>query len=115
MWVLPMSPYEAFESVDMRVGRIADVQLNEAARKPSYKMWIDFGAELGTKTSSGQYTSLYQPADLIGRLVVCAVNLGERRIAGFTSQVLVMGVPDREGATVLLASERDVALGAKVF
>lgn len=110
-----MSPFEAFETVDMRVGRVTDVQVNEAARKPAYKMWIDFGPELGVRTSSGQYTQLYQPVDLVGRLVVCAVNLGERRIAGFNSQVLVMGVPDAEGATVLLACERVVPLGAKVF
>jgi tRNA-binding protein len=110
-----MTPFEAFQAVDLRVGRVKDVQVNEAARKPAYKMWIDFGEELGVKTSSGQYTDLYQPADLIGRLVVCAVNLGERRIAGFNSQVLVMGVPDHAGATVLLACERDIAPGAKVF
>jgi len=110
-----VNPFEAFEAVDMRVGRVTAVQVNEAARKPAYKMWIDFGPELGVRTSSGQYTTLYQPADLVGRLVVCAVNLGERRIAGFNSQVLVMGVPDADGATVLLATERDVPLGAKVF
>lgn len=110
-----MSAYEAFQMVDMRVGRVTKVEVNDAARKPAYKMWIDFGGELGIRTSSGQYTQLYQPADLLGRLVVCATNLGERKIAGFASQVLVMGVPDAEGATVLLSCEREVPLGAKVF
>jgi tRNA-binding protein len=110
-----MSAFEAFEAVDLRVGRVTGAQLNQGARKPAYKLWIDFGAELGVRASSGQYTQLYQPSDLIGRLVVCAVNLGERRVAGFNSQVLVMGVPDADGATVLLAAERDVPLGSKVF
>lgn len=110
-----MSAYDAFQMVDMRVGRVTKVEVNEAARKPAYKMWIDFGSELGVRTSSGQYTQLYQPADLLGRLVVCATNLGERKIAGFASQVLVMGVPDADGATVLMSCEREVPLGTKVF
>jgi tRNA-binding protein len=110
-----MTIFEAFQSLDLRVGRVTDVQLNEAARKPAYKMWIDLGPELGVKTSSGQYTEIYQPADLVGRLVVCAVNLGERRIAGFNSQVLVLGVPNDQGATVFLTTERDAPLGSKVF
>lgn len=110
-----MTPFEAFQAVDLRIGRVKDVQVNDAARKPAYKMWIEFGEEFGVKTSSGQYTDLYRAEDLVGRLVVCAVNLGERKIAGFTSQVLVVGVPDPDGATVLLACERNVAPGAKVF
>ena len=84
------------------------------ARKPSYKLWIDFGA-LGEKTSSAQITARYRLEDLQGRLVVAAVNLGERNIAGFTSQVLVLGVPDAEGETVLLAVEREVPLGGRVY
>lgn len=110
-----MTPFEAFQAVDLRIGRFKDVQVNDAARKPAYKMWIEFGEEFGVKTSSGQYTDLYRAEDLVGRLVVCAVNLGERKIAGFTSQVLVVGEPDPDGATVLLACERNVAPGAKVF
>jgi tRNA-binding protein len=110
-----MTTFEAFQLLDFRLGQVTDVQVNEAARKPAYKIWVDFGPEIGVKTSSGQYTQLYRPTDLIGRLVVCAVNLGERRIAAFNSQVLVLGVPDVDGATVLLAAEREVPLGAKVF
>ncbi len=70
---------------------------------------------LGTKHSSAQLTDLYRPEDLVGRLVICAVNLGARRIAGFVSEVLVLGVPDEAGRVVLLAVERNVPLGGKVY
>jgi tRNA-binding protein len=83
---------EAFATLDLRVGRILRAESNPRARKPSYKLWIDFGP-LGEKTSSAQITAHYRAEELPGRLVVAAVNLGERNIAGFTSQVLVLGVP----------------------
>ena len=106
--------YEAFQQVDMRVGRVLRAEPNAAARKPSYKLWIDFGP-LGEKTSSAQLTDVYQAQALVGRLVVAAVNLGERRIAGFNSQVLVLGLPNSEGHVVLLEPERDVPLGGRVY
>lgn len=106
--------YDAFRQVDMRVGRIVRCEPNAEARKPSWKMWIDFGP-LGEKTSSAQLADLYRAEDLVGRLVIAAVNLGERRIAGFNSQVLVLGLPDSEGRVVLLAAERDVPLGGRVY
>jgi len=106
--------YAAFESVEMRVGRIVEAELNPKARTPAYKMVIDFG-DLGTRTCSGQYPAIYRAEDLIGRQAVCAMNLGSRRIAGFESQVLMLGAPDPEGRAVLLTTERDVPLGAKVF
>jgi tRNA-binding protein len=87
---------------------------NERARKPSYKLWIDFGS-LGEKTSSAQLRPLYQPKELVGRLVVAAVNLGSRNIAGFSSEVLVLGLPNEEGQVVLLTPERDVPLGGRVY
>jgi tRNA-binding protein len=108
------SAVEAFETLDLRVGRIIRAESNTRARKPSYKLWIDFGA-LGEKTSSAQLTARYSIKDLHGRLVVAAVNLGERNIAGFMSQVLVLGVPDAEGETVLLGVEREVPLGGRVY
>ncbi len=98
----------------MRVGRIVRVERNAEARKPAYKLWIDFGP-LGEKTSSAQLVDLYSESHLQGRLVVAAVNLGERRIAGFKSEVLVLGLPDAEGRVVLLAPERDVPLGGRVY
>ncbi|WP_457637155.1 tRNA-binding protein [Oceanithermus sp.] len=109
-----MTAYEAFNALEMRVGRVVRVEANEKARKPAYKLWIDFGP-LGVKTSSAQITKLYTPQDLEGRLVVAAVNLGSRRIAGFLSEVLVLGVPDATGRVVLLAPEREVPLGGRVF
>jgi len=109
-----MTPLEALETLDLRVGRILRAEPNARARKPSYKLWIDFGP-LGEKTSSAQLTARYQADDLIGRLVVAAVNLGTRNIAGFQSEVLVLGLPDESGETVLLAVEREVPVGGKVY
>ena len=109
-----MNPVEAFATLDLRVGRVLRAEPNERARKPSYKLWIDFGA-LGEKTSSAQLRALYTADELVGRLVVAAMNLGSRNIAGFTSEVLVLGLPDAEGQVVLLAVERDVPLGGRVY
>ena len=109
-----MNPLDAFRTLELRIGRITNAEPNEQARKPAYKLWIDFGP-LGTKTSSAQLTELYRPEDLVGRMVVAAMNLGSRRIAGFTSDVLVLGVPDESGRVVLLATERVVPAGGKVF
>jgi len=93
-----VSPYPAFELVDMRVGRVTRIEDHPRARKPAYKLWIDFG-----------------PEDLMDRLVVCAVNLGVRNIAGFTSEVLTMGMSDSKGNVVLLQPASDVPLGSRVF
>ncbi len=109
-----MEPLEAFGLLDLRVGRVVRAEPHEKAKKPSYKLWVDFGP-LGVKTSSAQITDLYRPEDLKGRLVVAAVNLGTRLIAGFPSEVLVLGVPDEKGRVVLLAPEREVPLGGRVF
>jgi tRNA-binding protein len=109
-----MTGTEAFETLDLRVGRILRAELNHRARKPAYKLWIDFGT-LGEKTSSAQLAALYQTEELIGRLVIAAVNLGTRNIAGFESEVLVLGVPSPEGDVVLLAVEREVPVGGRVY
>ncbi len=103
-----------FQALEMRVGRVVRVEPNAAARKPCYKLWIDFGP-LGEKTSSAQLVDLYTAEQLTGRLVVAAVNLGARRIAGFASDVLVLGLPDAEGRVVLLEPERDVPPGGRVY
>jgi len=109
-----VTPLEAFELLDLRVGRVLRAEPNPKARKPAYKLWLDLGP-LGLRQSSAQLTELYTPEALVGRLVVCAVNLGERNIAGFTSQVLVLGLPDQEGRVVLLSVEREVPLGGRVY
>jgi tRNA-binding protein len=109
-----VNPLEAFETLDLRVGRIVRVEPNERARKPAYKLWIDFGP-LGERSSSAQVRALYSADELVGRLVIAAVNLGTRNIAGFASEVLVLGLPDEQGEVVLLAAERDVPLGGRVY
>jgi len=109
-----VTPADAFATLDVRVGRILRAEPNERARKPSYKLWIDFGP-LGEKTSSAQLRALYGPEELVGRLVVAAVNLGTRNIAGFTSEVLVLGLPNESGEVVLLGVEREVPLGGRVY
>lgn len=109
-----MSPAEAFETLDIRVGRVVRAEVNERARKPSLKLWIDFGP-MGEKTSSAQLRALYRPQELVGRQVIAAVNLGTRNIAGFLSEVLVLGVPSEAGEVVLLGPEREVPLGGRVY
>jgi len=105
---------EAFGLLDMRVGRITRAEPNTGARKPSYRLWVDFG-EMGERTSSAQLTEVYTAEELVGRLVIAAVNLGARRIAGFNSEVLVLGVPNASGQVVLLQPERTVPLGGRVY
>ena len=107
-------PVQAFQTLDLRVGRVIRAEPNAKARKPAYQLWIDFGP-LGEKRSSAQLTDVYQPEELVGRLVVAAVNLGTRMIAGVPSEVLVLGLPDEAGRVVLLAAEREVPLGGRVF
>ena len=109
-----MTPLDAFHLLDLRAGRILRSAPNEKARKPAYQLWIDFGP-LGVKQSSAQITDLYAPADLPGRLVIAAVNLGPRTVAGFTSEVLVLGLPDDQGRVALLTPDRDVPPGQRVF
>ena len=109
-----MTGPEAFAALDLRVGRVLAAEPLAGARKPAYRLSVDLGP-LGIKGSSAQLTDLYRPEDLVGRLVVCAVNLGVRRIAGFASEVLVLGLPDEAGRVVLLGVDRDVPLGGRVF
>jgi tRNA-binding protein len=106
---------EDFEKVDIRVGRILSAEPLEGARKPAYKLRIDFGPQIGVKQSSAQLTALYRAEDLMGRLVMGVVNFPPRRIAGFRSEVLTLGVADLDGAVMLLAPDRDAPLGARMF
>ncbi|MCR4431568.1 MAG: tRNA-binding protein [Tepidanaerobacteraceae bacterium] len=110
-----MISYEDFEKVDMRVGKILDVEDFPEARKPAYKLTVDFGQEIGIKKSSAQLTALYKKEDLIGRQVVGVVNFPPKRIAGFMSEVLILGVKDDKGRVILLRPEREAVLGEKVF
>ena len=110
----PLS-YAEFERVDIRVGRIIDVQDFPEARKPAYKLRIDFGPELGIRKSSAQVTKHYVKGDLVNRLVVAVVNFPPRQIGPFMSEVLTLGFPDEEGAVVLGAIERKVPDGGRLF
>ncbi len=103
-----------FERVDMRVGRILDAEPFPEARKPAYKLRIDFGP-LGIRRSSAQLTVHYGPEDLRGKLVIAVLNFPARQIGPVRSEVLVLGVPDADGAVVLLEPSVDVPLGGRVF
>ena len=110
-----MITYDDFARVDIRVGRIVRAEEFPQARKPAYKLSIDFGEVLGVKRSSAQLTHYYQPDRLEGRLVLAVVNMPPRQIGPFVSEVLTLGVPDADGAVVLVVPDRDVPLGGKLF
>jgi tRNA-binding protein len=112
---LPTVTFEDFQQIEMRVGRIVAAESFPEARKPAYKLRIDFGPEVGIKQSSAQLTLLYTCEELVGRLVVGVVNFPPRRVAGFNSEVLVLGAADSEGTVVLVHPDRDVPLGARIF
>ena len=108
-----MATIEDFERIDMRVGRVLSVQEFPEARNPAWKVEIDFGPEIGLKRSSAQITH-YTREELEGRLVVAVVNFPPRRIAGFPSEVLVLGALDPDKGVVLLRPDDDAELGARI-
>ena len=108
-----MIDYEQFAAVDMRVGRIVAVEDFPEARKPAWKLTIDFGPELGTKRSSAQITN-YAREELEGRLVVAVVNFPPRQIGPVRSEVLVLGASDEDGNVILLEPRSDVPLGSRI-
>ena len=105
--------YDDFAKVEMRIGRISDVKEFTRARNPSYKVEVDFG-DFGKKWSSAQITS-YSIEELVGKLVTCTVNMPPRNIAGFQSEVLIMGAANSNGDVILLSPSADVPLGSEVF
>ena len=106
--------FEDFQKVDIRVGTITEVEDFPRARSPSYRLTVDFGPELGVKRSSAQVTS-YTHDELRGRQVIAVVNFEPRNIAGFMSEVLVLGVPDADGQVVLLTPTREAVVGGRMY
>jgi tRNA-binding protein len=112
---MPEISWEDFEKVDVRVGRVAEAEPFPEARKPSIKLTVDFGPEVGTRRTSAQLTAHYEPEALVGKRVVAVVNFPPKRIAGFKSEVLVLGVPDEAGEVVLLSPDHEVPPGGRMF
>lgn len=110
----PGAVMDDFLKLDIRVGRIVAAEAFPQARKPAYRLRIDFGQDIGEKASSAQITQRYALADLPGRLVLAVVNLPPRRIGPFVSEVLTLGVTDADGAVALVAPEADAPLGARL-
>ena len=109
-----MATYADFEKLEIRVGRVVKAEPFPEARKPAYKLQIDFGP-LGIKRSSAQITALYTPEELVGRLVVAVTNFPPKPIAGYVSEVLVLGVVLDGGRVVLIGPDRDVPLGSRIL
>jgi tRNA-binding protein len=107
--------FDDFLKVDVRVGRVIKAEEFPEARKPAYKMQIDFGPEIGIKKTSAQITRHYTPETLVGRLVMAVVNFPPRQIGPVMSEVLTLGVPDEEGEVVLLSPTKDVPIGGRLY
>ena len=109
----PQASYDDFSRLDIRIGKVVDVQPFPRARNPSYKVGVDVGADR-IMWSSAQITN-YEPAALLGALVVCVCNLGAKNIAGFTSELLILGAKDAAGSVIVLGPRSEVAIGEPVF
>ncbi|WP_028525286.1 tRNA-binding protein [Runella limosa] len=106
--------WQEFEKVELRAGTIVQVEDFQKARKPAYKIWVDLGAEIGTKRSSAQVTKLYTKEELLGRQVICVTNFPPKQVADFMSEVLVTGFVLPDGEVVLSQPERPVPNGARL-
>ena len=115
MDIPPLAAFEDFERIDIRVGTVTDAQPFPEARKPAFKLWIDFGPGIGVKRSSAQVTTHYSPAALIGRQVCAVVNFAPRQIGPFRSEVLTLGMPDADGGVGLIRPDQAVPDGGRLF
>ena len=107
--------FDDFRRVDIRVGRVVRAEPYPEARRPAIKLWLDFGPEIGERKSSAQLVAHYTPEGLVGRLVMAVVNFPPRQIGKFMSEVLVLGVQDAAGEVVLLAPDKDVPIGGRMY
>jgi len=107
--------FDDFLKVDIRVGTIVDVQAFPEARRPALKLWVDLGPEIGVKKTSAQITEGYDQAELIGRQVAAVVNFPAKQIGKFMSEILVLGFPDGEGQVIMIAPDRLVPNGGRLF
>ena len=110
-----MATIEDFDTLDIRIGRVVQVDDFPEARKPAFKLTIDFGEEIGTKKSSAQIVANYSKEELQDRLVLCVVNFPPRQIGPFVSEVLTLGVPDEKGEVVLMKPSSDVPVGGRLY
>jgi tRNA-binding protein len=110
-----MATYADFERIEMRVGRIVRAESFPEARKPAYRLWIDFGEPLGIKKSSAQITKLYETETLVGTQVIAVTNFPPRQVANFISEVLVLGVVLDDGKVALIRPDREVPLGKRIL
>lgn len=110
-----MATFQDFMNIDIRVGKIIEVDDFPQARKPAYKLTIDFGTEIGIKKSSAQIVDNYAKEDLLNRLVLAVVNFPPRQIGPCMSEVLILGVPGVDGTVILVQPERKVELGSRLF
>jgi len=110
-----MATYEDFEKTDIRLGKIVKVEEYPEARKPSYKIEIDFGEKIGIKKSIGQFPSNYDKEDLQDKHVIAVVNFPPRQIGPAVSEVLTLGVPNEKDEAILLSPDKEVPLGGKMF
>lgn len=111
-----MATIDDFQKLDIRVGKIIEVNDFPEAKKPAYKLKIDFGPEIGIKNSSVQIVALYKKDELVGKLVLGIVNFPSRKIGPFESEVLTLGVPDKDGKVILITPDKnDPIIGGKLF
>ncbi|WP_310618979.1 tRNA-binding protein [Flexibacterium corallicola] len=110
-----IASFDDFMKVDIRVGQIVEATDYPEARKPAYKLKIDFGSEIGIKKSSAQITAHYSLEDLVGKRIMAVINFKPRQIGKFMSEVLTLGVPDGNGEVILLTPDKDAPLGGRLY
>ncbi len=107
--------FDDFLKVDIRVGTVTDVQDYPEARRPAYKLWVDFGDEIGLRKTSAQLTDLYAKEDLVGRQVAAVINFPPKQIGKFMSEILVLGFPDQNGAVTLITPDKAIPNGGRLY